>query len=82
MNLEKLENGMVKINKEIANYDLLLENMEPIGEYETEDCGTLTLFEHEGELIEYLGDGCFIHGSEVNHTSLSFDEIMEHYNIK
>lgn len=79
--IEILDRGQVRVNGEVADYDNLLANLDPIGEYETEDCGTLVLFNHPDGIIELLLDGDFIHGESANFTTCSFEEIMSNYNI-
>lgn len=76
------ENGTVRVNGEVANYDNLLEVLSPFGEYETEESGTLVLFPYKDGHIELLLDGSFASGEEANFTDLSFEEIMEYYNVK
>ena len=83
MNTLKInENGTVTVNGEVANYDNLLESLTCVGEYETKDCGKLALFECEGGYIEYLLDSCFASGESTNYTSLSFDDIMNYYEVQ
>jgi len=81
-NLTINENGTVRIGGEVADYDGLLEILSPIGEYETEEAGTLVLFPFKGGDIELLLDGSFGSGEEANFTDLSFEEIMEYFNVK
>lgn len=75
------ENGTVRVDNEVANYDNLVEACNPLGEYKTKSVGTLVLFETENGFIEYLLDTCFDSGESANFTEMSFDELMEYYEI-
>ena len=76
------ENGTVRVNGEVADYDNLLEVTNPVGEYKTSDGKTLVLFDYENGFIEYFLDTSFASGESANFTELTFDEIMEYYEIQ
>lgn len=76
------ENGTVRVNDEVANYDNLLETIDPIGEYKTSEGKTIVLFPFENGFIEYLLNGSFASGESANYTEMTFEEISDYYQFE
>ena len=76
------EKGIVRVNGDIANYGNLLQHLNLVGEFKTNDSGTIVLFEYGNKFIEYLLDSCFASGESANFTDLTFEEIMDYYKIQ
>jgi hypothetical protein len=80
--IEILDDSRVRVNGEKADYDNLLSELDPIGEYETCDGYTLVLFPYGNGYIEYLLDSCYEHGESAIYTESTFEHIMDSYQIK
>ncbi|MCK9220223.1 MAG: hypothetical protein M0P47_09270 [Bacteroidales bacterium] len=78
-NIKINEDGTVRINGKVVEYDALVENLTCAGECRTKDGKVVALFPFENGVIEYILNGSFASGESANYTELSVGEIMEYY---
>ena len=77
-NLVINQDGTVRFNGEKLGYDSLCENFEKVGQIKT-DSSEIDLFKTEEGILEYLADGTFASGEDVNFTTLSIEELEDYY---